>query len=59
MLPKRGLRAVDVSMRGPEIAMHAHPNPSTGETILSMLLPEDMQLRITLLTVDGRELRTL
>ena len=27
--------------------------------MLSMLLPEDMQLRIALLTVDGRELRTL
>jgi hypothetical protein len=59
MLPKLDPRAVDASARIPEIVMHAHPNPSTGESMLSMLLPEDMQLRIALLTVDGRELRTL
>lgn len=59
LLPKRMLHDAEIALPGMTIAMTAHPNPANPTTSVSMVLPEAMDLRVTLLTVDGRELRTV
>jgi hypothetical protein len=59
LLPKRVLRDCDIVLPGMSIPMMVHPNPANPTTTVSMTLPEAMDLRVALLTVDGRELRTV
>lgn len=59
LLPKRVHHHGDISLPGMSIPMMVHPNPANPTTTVSMTLPEAMDLRVALLTVDGRELRTV
>ncbi|MCZ7557388.1 MAG: hypothetical protein M5R41_13390 [Bacteroidia bacterium] len=59
IMPKRRDHTADVALPGTLIQMTTHPNPANPTTAVSMMLPEAMHLKIVLLTVDGRELRTL
>ncbi|MFZ1731062.1 MAG: hypothetical protein WBQ23_07110 [Bacteroidota bacterium] len=59
MIPKRTHHEIEYLPTGSSIEMFVHPNPWTSSSVLTMNLPEDMAIRVKLLTLEGRELGTL
>jgi hypothetical protein len=59
MMPKRKLDGRADMPQALSIEMSVYPNPWTVSTALTFTLPEEMAIRVKLLTLDGRELCTL
>jgi hypothetical protein len=59
IMPKRQAAVSRMATPDNIILMSAHPNPGRKYSEVTITLPEAMDVRVTLLTMDGRELRTL
>jgi hypothetical protein len=59
MLPKLIRRKQPTAPAPESIEMLVHPNPLRNSTLVTISIPEDMVVRVRLLSSDGREVRTL